>query len=292
MDRRLGAHVDAERAVALDEQVGELRVEALEHVRRAVQHGHLGAGRVCEPGELERDVAAADEADARRQLVQLEELRACGDELRARHAEVHRPGAGRQHHVPSLEHAAVHLRFVRAAQTCRAVQGLRAGVPHPALDALGHGGGVRALARHEGRPVDAGPADQPVAVQAARPAHGLRGRQQHLLRVAAALRAGPAVGQAVHDRHPQALLRAARRHVLRGRTAADHQDVVRVVHLDLLSTWRLVMPAGAPRECGGRFRRAAARRRWWRGGGGRTGGGGEGRGGSGERPSPPVRAPW
>ena len=179
--------------------------------------------------------------------LQLEEPGAGGDELLAGDAEFHGPGAAGDDDVGGVERPAVHLDLVRAEQPRRAVQGLGAGVAHPALDPLGHRLGERALARDQGGPVDRGRARESAPAQPARATDRLRRREQDLLGVAAALGAGAAVGQAVDDRHPQARLRAPRRHVLGGRAAADHGDVV-LGHRALLRSSGGGMPvsAGAP----------------------------------------------
>ena len=106
---------------------------------------------------------------------------------------------------------------------------------------------VRLRAIRAGQSI-AGRAHEPPAVQPARAAHGLRGREQDLLGVAAALPAGAAVGEAVDDRHPQARLRAPRRHVLRRGAAADDDDVV-LGHRSLLRSprgWYAHLRRGRP----------------------------------------------
>ena len=130
----------------------------------------------------------------------------------------------------------------------RAVQGLGAGVAHPALDPLGHRLRERALARDQRRPVDRRPAGEARAVQPARATHGLGRGEQHLLGVAATLPARAAVGETVDDRHSQTFLCAPGRHILGGRPAAYDDDVV-LGHRSLLRSPGGGMPVrrGEPR---------------------------------------------
>ena len=246
--------LDAERAIALDQLVGELLVEALQHVLAAMEDRHRGAGHPREPRELERDVAAADEDDPRRQGLELEELVAGG-------ARAPRPGcrapSGRaplaMTSVGGVERPAVHLdsRARRAGAPCRAGSPRRR---RASSSSILSGTGlvkVRLRAIRAGQSMAGEPASPWPSSMRAR-LDRLRGREQDLLRVAAALGAGAAVGEAVDDRHPQACLRAARRHVLGRGAAADHGDIV-LGHRCLLVGLRRVMPGAAAVDSGVRL---------------------------------------
>lgn len=77
LDRRDGrahAYVNAELTGGLDESRHEVAVEALERTVAAVDDRHVGACARGDVRELEGDVAAPDEDDSARQLLQVQEL--------------------------------------------------------------------------------------------------------------------------------------------------------------------------------------------------------------------------
>ena len=147
-------------------------------------------------GELEGDVAAADEQDPAGQRVEVEEVRAVDEKLGARRVERAGPGARRHEEAPRLVAAAVlQLDGVGVEEAGAAVEGLDAGLPEAGLHLVRDPVGEGALVSHEVGPVDgqralvdALAAHEPGGVDDLGPA------AQHLLGVAAPQWAGAAVG--------------------------------------------------------------------------------------------------
>ncbi len=80
---------------------GNLHVGGAQHGIEMPHHGfaadhqrHLAAQGLHDPGDLDGDVAAADDGDARRALVQLEETIGSGAQFGARQLRYHRIAAG------------------------------------------------------------------------------------------------------------------------------------------------------------------------------------------------------
>src|SRR6266849_8922933 len=80
-DRRVELHFDAEFAGGLDQLGDQIRVKLLEGAAASVEYLDLCASPCCDVRELEGDVAATNEDDAARELVQLQKLRAGGQVL-------------------------------------------------------------------------------------------------------------------------------------------------------------------------------------------------------------------
>jgi hypothetical protein len=167
-----------------------------------MQDRDAGAGLRGHVGELERDEAAPDEDDPRRQRVEIEELVAGRDVLGARKPERLRDRAGRDQDAAGDETVVADVDRRRPHEPGASVEGRDARLRVALL-----GGGRRrirrrALGAHEGRPVDrdAVRADAPLA-EGAGGVDGLRRRDQDLLGDASAQRAGAAERAGVDDRH-------------------------------------------------------------------------------------------
>src|SRR6266851_10025441 len=80
-DFGLQSNLNVELSGGMGQHRDPIRVELLEWTVAAMEHVDLGASTGRDMGELERDVATADEGNAARQLIQLQELRAGGEEF-------------------------------------------------------------------------------------------------------------------------------------------------------------------------------------------------------------------
>src|SRR3989442_16017168 len=81
----------------------ELAIECLERSVPTMEDRRSRAGPAGQVRELKRNVAAADEDDARRQGVELQEVIAGQPVLRSGNAERRRRSTRGNHHLPSLE---------------------------------------------------------------------------------------------------------------------------------------------------------------------------------------------
>lgn len=197
-----------------------------QHAIGPLQHRDLGAGAGGDMRELGSDITAAHHDDARGQRPQLKELIARDQVLGTGQGERHRPRARGDHHVPGLKILAGNVDRRRAGETRGAVQIIDA--------ALGQA--VFLLGRHrigeatlEGDEI--GPAYLKIAGHAPA-AHGpghvdrLGAADQHLFRITAAQRAGAAEWQMIDDGDRPSGGAHTRAGDLRGRTAADDNQIV------------------------------------------------------------------
>src|SRR5690606_9951782 len=185
----------------------------------------------------EGDVAAADQYDAPRQLIQFHEFVAGDEVLFTADAERHRLCAAGEEEVASLEVLLIDRHGIAPGQTGAAMVALDALLAERRLPGFRHRIGEAALEAHELRPVEL-----QVAV-----AHALAGEAPHLvnrlgradenlLRVAAAQGAGAAEGPVIDDgNRPACRTAALRRH--RGRTAAADDDEVVAFSHELFSAF-------------------------------------------------------
>ncbi len=96
---RVQPHVNARLAQGRDELSDEIGIEPLERPPAAMDDANLGSGAGRDRGEFAGDVAAADEDDAPRQRLQVQELLTGGEQLLARDAEPARLRTGRDDDV-------------------------------------------------------------------------------------------------------------------------------------------------------------------------------------------------
>lgn len=75
--------IHAKRPGSLNQHGDQVRIEAVERLRLAIEQRDLGAGPCRQMGELEADIAAADQYDATRQRRQVQEGVAGGQVLHA-----------------------------------------------------------------------------------------------------------------------------------------------------------------------------------------------------------------
>src|SRR6266566_8303520 len=108
-DRPVHLDLDAQFPACLHQHGDEIRVKLLEGTASPVEHLDLCACASCDVGELKGDVAAADENDAARQFLQIQELRAGGEQLLARYPQIGMARAGRDHHVATDQGLLAHL---------------------------------------------------------------------------------------------------------------------------------------------------------------------------------------
>jgi hypothetical protein len=155
LDRRPSLKVDAQRAGALEELRDQVRIESPERALAAIEHDHLGVRPCRDVGELERDVSAADEQDAVRQIVELEKAVARGDVLGAGDRQRHRLRTARDHEVLRLQTLAADLEGVVRDEARGASIRSDAVVGEALLFFVRHRIGVGALKAHQARPVDA-----------------------------------------------------------------------------------------------------------------------------------------
>lgn len=82
-DRGAHVHLDPERLAASDQLSDEVAVEPSQRALAPMEDRHGRAGTRCDVGELESDVAAADEGHTGAQLIELQEGAAGGQMLLA-----------------------------------------------------------------------------------------------------------------------------------------------------------------------------------------------------------------
>ncbi|MPL84493.1 hypothetical protein SDC9_30458 [bioreactor metagenome] len=228
-----GVDRDAARRHLLDDQVAAFGVEAAQQ-RRAVPQRHPGAQPLEDAGEFAGDIAAADDQDALRQRLHLEDL-VRGHHVLAAVEFGHEGGAaGGDQNVLGADHLAI----------CKAhLMGRGDG---GALIEDGDAGARLAAAIDRLEPVELGiePGAEAGPVEGAElglPAIGARlfhrrrhrgGKDHQLLRHAAADHAGAAHPVFLGQRHLRAMLaRCDPRRAHPARTAADHEEVVVEAHL-------------------------------------------------------------
>jgi hypothetical protein len=208
----------------------EVAIECLERYVPAMEDRRARAGPRGQVCELERNVAAADEDDARRQRVELQEVVAGQHVLRSGNAERRRPSTRGNHHLPRLETSSFDLDSRAVDESPRAPHQLdprRFEVAHfLCRDRLGE----RPLERHQRRPVDAGRTIGPVAPEAGEGIDDLGGADEDLLRIAPSQRARPAGLARFDDGDPPSGESAPCCHRRAGGTGAEDNEVI---HLEI-----------------------------------------------------------
>ncbi len=221
---------DAQRPGLRDQQVHQVRIERLQGPIAAVEDGDLRPGPRGDVGELEGDVAAAHEHQPRRQRVQLEELLARRQQLGPGERQGPRHGAGGDQHALAGEALLADREGRRSDEAGAAVEHLHPGPRPGLLGPRGHRIGRRAIEAHERRPVDREPVGaHALAGHAGGGMDGFRRAHEHLLGVAAPLRAGAYEGARVDDRDRPARLPAPRGD-RRGHARSHHDQVVCPLH--------------------------------------------------------------
>jgi hypothetical protein len=181
-------------------------------------------------GELERDVAAADEQHAPGHSRQVEERVAEAHSLGAGERQGHGHRARRDEHAAASQPVVAHGHRRRSHEAGDAVEELDAHLRPRPLRALGRLADQRLLEGDELRPVERELARRhPVAAQVTGGVDRLGGTDQDLLGHAAAQGAGAPERLPVHDGHTPAGLTAAGGDC-RGDAAADHDEIVLSVH--------------------------------------------------------------
>src|SRR6185437_6842516 len=181
-------------------------------------------------GELRGDIAAADEDDALRQVLERQEILVRDGVLLPRNAERHGLGATGEDDVAGFDPRPLHGNLIRTAEACRSVEGIDAFLPIAALALRRDRIGESALERHEVAPRDRRVTADTVAGEAPRPPHRFGTRYQHLLGVAAAQRAGATERTEIDERDTAPGLPHPGRHA-RGRdAAADYNEIVVPAH--------------------------------------------------------------
>jgi hypothetical protein len=194
LDCRPSPEVDAESAGALQELCDQVRIERLERPPAAIEDDHLSVRPCRDVREFERDVAAADEQQPPRQLVEFEEAVARSDVLGALDRQRHGLGAARDHDVACLEALAADLDGVFRDEARGASVSRDALVGEGLLLIRRHRVGEAALEAHQARPVDSETrVGHALAFQQPDRVHDLGTATQHLLGIAAAQLAGATV---------------------------------------------------------------------------------------------------
>lgn len=250
-DRCAGFDGDPELVERGHEPADHVRIEKGQEPRGALEDGDLRPRAGGQVRELRRDIAAADEHDPAREALELQKIVARAHQRLAGNMERDRVGAGGDEGMAGLQGAVANRDPVRRDEAGDAVESVRAelGIAPflPSRDRIGE----RPLERDQVRPIDRqSPLD-------AMPDHA-RGRigrllaaHQHLLRVAAAKRAGSAEWAMIDDRDGPPGGADPADGDLGGRAAADDDQVVWRLpgHGVLLATAGVVL-AGLDRRTG------------------------------------------
>ncbi len=216
-------HLDAQFPAGLHEQSDEIGVKLLEGAAAAVEHLDLCACARCDVGELEGDVAAADEDDVARERIQVQELRAGGEPLLARYPQIGMARAGRDHDVATDQGVLAHLdaRPIHKAGTAMPRDDPR--LCKALLVLLRHRVGEGALETDQVRPAEGqARSGNALALHAAAPVHQVGNADEDLLWIAPAQLAGSSEGVVIDDGHAPAGLTAGIGDALGGR--AGPQD--------------------------------------------------------------------
>jgi len=153
-DFGLELNVHPQGAGARHEQVHQIRVEEPQRARPAVQNRDVGACAHGHVRKLERDVTAAHEDDAARQLVALQELFAGHQLLAAWDREISGSCAGRDVYVTAFQDGIAYLDARWADEPRAAMKRLDPGLGETLRTIGGHPLDDRALEPHERRPVE------------------------------------------------------------------------------------------------------------------------------------------
>src|SRR5258706_5377140 len=227
LDARFEAHVDADAARFLHQPSDEIGIERLEHALTALQDGDLSPRARREVRELGGDVSAADEQDALRQSVELQEFAARDEVLFTGDAQLRRHRARGDENEPRLEHLARHLEGLPTGEWSVAAIDIDALACEAFLHHRGKGLGETALEAHERPPVDRRlAAAHALAAHAPRVIDRLGSAEQHLLWIATAQGAGAAQRKMVDERHAPAGAAAMLGGNRGRRSTADDYEVV------------------------------------------------------------------
>jgi len=152
----LGVELDVnpELARAPHEQTDEIWIEALEGPCAPVQDGDLRPGARGDVSELERDVPAADEHDAGRHPVDVQEVFACRQPIGPGELQWRRHGAGGDQHAPADQAIVADGERGRVNEARPPVKLLDADLCPRLLGTLGRRVDERPLEAHERGPVD------------------------------------------------------------------------------------------------------------------------------------------
>src|SRR5207302_1436460 len=107
--RPVHVDLDAQLLANLHQLGDQIGVKLLEGAAPPVEHLDVRACACRDVGELKGDVAAADEDDAAWQFLQVQELRAGGEQLLARYPQIGMARAGRDYHVASDQNLLAYL---------------------------------------------------------------------------------------------------------------------------------------------------------------------------------------
>ena len=235
LDRAAEPQVDAAPGIGFAEARADVLVEAAQELVAAVQQRHAAAEAAEDAGELDRDVAAADDQDALRQAFEMEHLVRGDAELAARDRRLERrvgagrdqdgagpnarPGLGDPHRMRVLDHGAAVEDLDPAAHEVRAVDVLE---PRD----------LGVLVADQRRPVEArlghAPAETGRVLELVLVAARI---DEQLLRHAAADHAGAAHAVLFGEHHGRAVAGGDAGGADAPRAAADHEEIdIEIAH--------------------------------------------------------------
>ena len=223
------ANIDPDVPGMLEQPIHQRPIERGQR-RSTAEHDYLGACVVREVREFERDISRAYEYNPPGQRVELHEFRARNGVRFAGDVERSRRGARRDHDVPRRKLTAANREAVLRDELCFAVQSLDPRLLERRFAARRHWIGKAALECHERRPVDECLARHSVTLHAALPRHDVGSSDEYLLRIAATIATGAAIGLVVHYCHAPASGATAIRGCGASRSGAEHDQVEFVVH--------------------------------------------------------------
>jgi hypothetical protein len=220
----------AQLAGAFDEEADEIGIEPFQRTGTTVHDRDIRARAHGQVRELERDVAAANENDARGQGVEVEEAVARCDELLAGHAERGGARPRSDEHVAAGHPVAVHGERARAHEARAALDDVDAGLGIAVRERGWERVGFGALEANQRGPVDPEPGVQDAAARhVAGRVDGLSRAHEQLLGSAPAERAGAAHGAGVDDGDRPARIAAAACGARRG-SGSHHDQIVCSFH--------------------------------------------------------------
>ena len=250
-DVGIAHHVDAALEQLLGQVVAQLFVEAAQDLGAAVEQRGVDAEPAEDAGKLHGDVAAADDDDGLRQLLQMERLVGGDGMAGARHLGHGRsPAGGDQDDARGdLAVAGLQVERVRVGQLRARLQQRDAGPLQALLVEPLEARDLGVLAGDQARPVEARRRDAPAeAGRVLELVAEAAGVDQQLLGHAAADHAGAAEAILLRDRHLGAVPGGDARRPHPARPAADDEEVVVVfAHGSVLTTSRRTKRKGARR---------------------------------------------
>ena len=199
-----------------------------------MQHRHLSTGRCGDAGELQRNVAAADEQHARRQHVEVKKVVTNRDVLFTANPQGHGLGAGGDHDVAAFQLLIAYPEHGGAHKPRVTVKAGDAGLLEAHTPRRRPRCGEAILEPDQRRPINAdSPRLDPLARHATRPVHRIGRTDEHLLGITAPQGARTTVWVVIHKRHLPTGLAARRCNRCASDAGSDDDKIELLCHTPL-----------------------------------------------------------